>query len=140
MWCGTLGGDDIRRAYAELKRQRAVIQAHFDNEMKQLDTKIADLETFECAFVNFVSTYKAEDGSSATVADPVQASALVSEKGPLDELGAPMSGDRRRTSRKSEIWSPTERALFTSAQPVATSILVLPTAAPSTIPRLVTRR
>ena len=140
MWCGTLRGDDIRQAYAELKRQRAAIQAHFDNEMKQLDTKIADLETFECAFVNFVSTYKAEDGSSATVADPVQASVLASEKGPLDELGAPMSGDRRRTSRKSEVWSPTERALFTSGQPVATSILVLPTAAPSAVPRLVTRR
>ena len=69
-WCGTLRSDDIQQATAELRSQRAAIRARFDYEMKQLESKIGDLETLEHSVLNFVSNYKVEDGSSATVADP----------------------------------------------------------------------
>ena len=132
MWLGTLRGDDIRRADAELKRQRAAIQAHYDYEMKRLETKIADLEAFERSIVNFLTNYKVEDGSLATVADlgppaeevtgaaglgqatwPMRAPALASEQSELNEIGAPLSNDRRKTARNTGIWTPSERALFT---------------------------
>jgi hypothetical protein len=70
MWCGTLRGDDIQQAISELKSQRAAIRVRYDREMKQLETKIADLETLEHVVVSFVSNYKVEDGSPPTVADP----------------------------------------------------------------------
>ncbi len=69
MWCGTLRGDDIQQAIAELKSQRAAIRVRYERETKQLETKIADLETLEHVVVSFVSNYKVEDGSPPTVAD-----------------------------------------------------------------------
>jgi hypothetical protein len=69
MWCGTLRGEDIQQATAELKSQRAAIRVRYEREMKQLETKIADLETLEHVVVSFVSNYKVEDGSPLSVAD-----------------------------------------------------------------------
>jgi hypothetical protein len=82
MWCGTLRSDDIQQATAELRSQRAAIRARFDYEMKQLESKIGDLETLEHSVLNFVLNYKVEDGSSATVADPAPAAATVAHPGP----------------------------------------------------------
>jgi hypothetical protein len=100
--------------------------------MKRLETKIADLEAFERSIVNFLTNYKVEDGSLATVADlgppaeevtgaaglgqatwPMRAPALASEQSELNEIGAPLSNDRRKTARNTGIWTPSERALFT---------------------------
>ena len=64
MW--NLTGDDIQRAKEELKGRRAAIKAHYDSEMKQLETDIAAIETFERAAVNFVSNFKGQDESPVT--------------------------------------------------------------------------
>lgn len=68
MW--NLSGDDIQRAKAELNGRRAAIQAHFDREMKLLESKIADIEAFERAAETFVSNYLGSDGATTTVAEP----------------------------------------------------------------------
>src|SRR5260370_34609152 len=133
MWCGTLRGDDIQQATAELKSQRAAIPARYDNEMKQLETKIADLETLEHFVVNFVSNYKVEDGSSPTVADTEPAAekvagVIASEQGSSTSSETPVarsnltllnSGDNFSAVSKddsSRVWSPTERALLALQQ------------------------
>jgi hypothetical protein len=85
MWYGTLRGDDIQRATAEIKSQRAAIRARFDYEMKQLETKAADLEALEDSILNFVSNYTAEDGSSAPVAHPRPAAETVAHPRPAAE-------------------------------------------------------
>jgi len=88
MWCGTLRGNDIQRARADLEVQRGAIQAHYDNEMKRLETKIAGLETFEHSIVDFVSNYGVEDGSLATVDDP----GPVAEEEVTDEIASEEAG------------------------------------------------
>ncbi len=67
MW--NLTGDDIQRAKEELKGRYAAIKARYDSEIKQLETDIAALETFERAAVDFVSNFKGENGPSAAIAD-----------------------------------------------------------------------
>jgi hypothetical protein len=88
MWYGTLRGDDIQRATAEIKSQRAAIRARFDYEMKQLETKAADLEALEDAVLKFVSNYTVEDGSSAPVAHPRPAAETVTDPRPAAETVA----------------------------------------------------
>ena len=68
MW--NLNGDDLQRAKEELKGRRAAIQARYENELKQLEVDIADLETFERFAVKFVSEFKGEDEPPAAVAEP----------------------------------------------------------------------
>src|SRR5260370_4285477 len=68
MW--NLNGDDLQRAKEELKGRRAAIQARYENELKQLQADIADLETFERFAVKFVTEFKGEDGPPAAVAEP----------------------------------------------------------------------
>lgn len=63
MW--NLNGEDIQRAKDELKGRRAAIQARYEGELKQLETDIADLETFERFAVKFVSDFKPEAPSPA---------------------------------------------------------------------------
>src|SRR5216684_1242757 len=129
MWCGTLRSDDIQQATAELRSQRAAIRARFDHEMKQLETKIGDLETLEHSVLNFVSNYNVEDGSSATVADPGPAAAIVAHPGPAAEKVAGEIASEQSSSTTSEapdarpsialvnprdssgVWTPAERAL-----------------------------
>jgi hypothetical protein len=82
MWCGTLRSDDLQQASAELRSQRAAIRARFDYEMKQLETKIGDLESLEHSVLNFVSNYNVEDGSSVTVAHPGPAATTAPHQGP----------------------------------------------------------
>src|SRR5947207_10710497 len=68
-----LNGEDIQRAKEELKGRRAAIQARFDNEMKQLEADIADLETFERFAVKFVTDFKGEEEAAAAAAEPAAA-------------------------------------------------------------------
>src|SRR5713101_3918508 len=89
MW--HLTGDDIQRAKEELKGRRAAIKAHYDNEMKQLETDIAAIETFERAAENFVSNFKAEDEPAATVADPEPAAEPVAAADSVNEKSSPAS-------------------------------------------------
>jgi hypothetical protein len=140
MWYGTLRGDDIQRATAEIKSQRAAIRARFDYEMKQLETKAADLEALEDSVLNFVSNYTVEDGSSATVAHPEPVAAPVAHPRPAAETVAhlepaaekvageiaseqssstsPETPDARQNVTSlnprdsSGVWTPTERALL----------------------------
>ena len=74
MW--NLNGNDIQRAKEELKGRRAAIQARFDNEMKQLQVDIADIETFERFAVKFVSDFK---GEKQTAEPPVADSTPAAE-------------------------------------------------------------
>jgi hypothetical protein len=68
MW--NLNGDDVQRAKEELKGRRAAIQARYENELKQLEVDIVELETFERFAVKFVSDFKAEDAPQTAVAEP----------------------------------------------------------------------
>ncbi|MGE5270274.1 MAG: hypothetical protein ACM3JG_11445 [Thiohalocapsa sp.] len=58
MW--NLTGEDIQRAKDELRGRRAAIQARYEAELKQLESDIADIETFERFAVKFVSDFKAD--------------------------------------------------------------------------------
>ena len=66
-----LNGEDLQRAKEELKGRRAAIQARFDNEMKQLETDIVDLETFERFAVKFVTEFKGEEEEVAAPVAPL---------------------------------------------------------------------
>ena len=87
MW--NLSGDDIQRAKEELKGRRDAIQARYDSEMKQLQTAIADIETFERAAVNFVASFKGEAASATAVAEPAPAT----ETAVADGAGEPSTSD-----------------------------------------------
>lgn len=69
MW--NLNGDDIQRAKEELKGRRAAIQARYENELKQLEVDIADLETFESFAQKFVKDFKNGDAVTAAVPEAV---------------------------------------------------------------------
>jgi hypothetical protein len=71
MW--NLSGDDVQRAKEELKGRRAAIQARYDSELKQLETAIADIETFERTALTFMANFKGEEAPPAQVAEPVAA-------------------------------------------------------------------
>ncbi len=71
MW--NLNGDDLQRAKEELKGRRAAIQARYENELKQLEVDIGDLETFERFAVKFVADFKGEETPAAPVAEPAPA-------------------------------------------------------------------
>ena len=136
MWCGTLRGDDIQQAIAELKSQRAAIRVRYERETKQLETKIADLETLEHVVVSFVSNYKVEDGSPPTVADlgptsenfageiASELSSSTSSETPVARPNLTLLNSSVNSSAVSEdnssavseantsrVWTPTERAL-----------------------------
>jgi len=74
MW--NLNGSDIQRAKEELKGRRAAIQARYENELKQLEVDIADLETFERFAVKFVADFKSEEAPAAPVAESAPAASL----------------------------------------------------------------
>ena len=101
MGYGTLRADDIQRATAELKSRRAAIRARYDNELKQLETKIIDLEMLEYSLENFLSNYIVEDGPLATVAD----------SGPTAEKVGDEIASEQGNSTRSE--TPIERSTFT---------------------------
>jgi hypothetical protein len=63
MW--NLTANDVQRAKEELKGRRAAIQARYENELKQLEVDIGDLETFERFAVKFVADFKGEEASAA---------------------------------------------------------------------------
>src|SRR6266581_2953997 len=71
MW--NLSGDDIQRAKEELKGRRAAIQARYESELKQLETAIADIETFERTALTFMANFQGEAAPPATVAEPARA-------------------------------------------------------------------
>jgi hypothetical protein len=68
MW--NLSGDDVQRAKEELKGRRAAIQARYESELKQLESAIADIETFERTALTFVANFKGEEVPPAQVAEP----------------------------------------------------------------------
>jgi hypothetical protein len=134
MWCGTLRSDDLQQATADLRSQRAAIRARFDSEMKQLETKIGDLESLEHSVLNFVSNYNVEDGSSVTVAHPGPVAATVAHPRPAVEKVAGEIASEQSSLTSSEtpdarpniallnpgdpsgVWTPTERALLSRKQ------------------------
>ena len=71
MW--NLSGDDVQRAKEELKGRRAAIQARYESELKQLETAIADIETFERTALTFVANFHGEEVLPANFAEPVAA-------------------------------------------------------------------
>jgi len=109
MW--NLTGNDVQRAKEELKGRRAAIQARYENEMKQLEADIADLETFERFAVKFVSDYKGVDGPSATVADPRPAA-----ENPAAEIA---SDESSSTSRETLVAQSVEAEPAAGPEPAA---------------------
>ena len=79
MW--NLSGDDVQRAKEELKGRRAAIQARYESELKQLETAIADIETFERTALSFVANFKGEEVPPATVAEPAPETAAADDAG-----------------------------------------------------------
>ena len=95
MW--QLSGDDVQRAKEELKGRRAAIQARYDREIKELDSAIADIDTFERAALNFVASFKGADDPAASVAEPDPAP----EQAAADSAGEPQgaAAEAERTAR-----------------------------------------
>jgi hypothetical protein len=141
MWCGTLRGDDIQQATAELKSQRAATRARYEYEMKQFETKIADLETLEHHVVNFVSNFKVEDESSATISNlgpaaekvtreiAIEQDSSTSSETPVARPNLTLLNASDNSSlvsednsslvsedKSSRVWTPAERALLTRKQ------------------------
>ncbi len=135
MRCGTLTLNDIRQATVDVMSQRAAIRARYDYEMKELETKIADLEMLEHSVLKFVSNFKVEDGSWATVADPEPTmekvtDEIASEQGsstssqtpverpiftlidPGDSGAAEVTDEAVGKELSDRVWTPTERALL----------------------------
>ena len=71
MW--NLSGDDVTRAKEELKGRRAAIQARYESELKQLESAIADIETFERTALTFMANFQGEEAPPANVAEPAPA-------------------------------------------------------------------
>jgi hypothetical protein len=104
MW--NLSGDDIQRALEELKGRRGAIQARYDSEMKQLESAIADIETFERSALNFVVNFKNEALPPAPAADPAPApesiaAASANEQASVDAEPEPGPGPELVTTEKS---------------------------------------
>jgi hypothetical protein len=87
MW--NLSGDDVQRAKEELKGRRAAIQARYESELKQLETAIVDIETFERTALTFMSNFRGEEAPPAQVAEPVPAP----ESAAADGAGEPSSAE-----------------------------------------------
>ena len=90
MW--NLNGDDIERAKADLMGRRAAVQAHYDNEMKQIESDLSNLEMFERAAMSFVANFKHGE-EPAPVAAPEPEPAAVEPDGaaePAAEASAPV--------------------------------------------------
>lgn len=100
MW--NLTADDVQRAKEELKGRRAAIQARYENELKQLEVDLADLETFERFAVKFVSDFKGGEPPEAAAAEPaleVEAAAMAASvaaepANPANPEVAVVSGDK----------------------------------------------
>jgi hypothetical protein len=97
MW--NLTGDDIQRAKEELKGRRAAIKAHYDSEIKQLETDIAAIETFERAAVDFVSNFKGEEEPVVRAAAPQPAA---------EKIAADRESDPSSSSEDSPVEEPAE--------------------------------
>jgi hypothetical protein len=109
MW--NLSGDDISRAKEELKGRRAAIQARYENELKQLEVAIGDLETFERAALNFVLNFKGEEAQAAPPApvaepDPMPEPVVVDSAGEQQsaELELPAVSERASAEKGSSRW------------------------------------
>jgi hypothetical protein len=87
MW--NLSGDDVERAKEELKGRRAAIQARYESELKQLETAIADIETFERTALTFMANFKGEEAPPAPVAEP----GPVAETAAADSAGEQSSAE-----------------------------------------------
>src|SRR5262249_14453105 len=61
MW--NLNGNDIKKAKDELEARRATLKSKYEEEMKQIDTELSDIEAVERGAVNFVSNRKPGDAS-----------------------------------------------------------------------------
>jgi len=78
MW--NLSGDDIERAKAELTGRRDAVQARYDNEMKQIEADLANIEMFERAAVSFVANFKhGEETAAAEMAPAIEPPAIEPE-------------------------------------------------------------
>lgn len=112
MW--NLSADDIQRAKEELKGRRAAIKAQYDREIKQLETDIAAIETFERAAVNFVSNFKGEDEPSVTAAEPGPVAEQVAADSPSEQSQLSEAGSVKETAELQPASEPAP-----SAEPMA---------------------
>ena len=62
MW--NLNGNDIKKAKDELEARRATLKSKYEEEMKQIDTELADIDAVERVAVSFVSNRKGGDAPS----------------------------------------------------------------------------
>jgi hypothetical protein len=86
MW--NLSGDDVQRAKEELKGRRAAIQARYESELKQLETAIADIETFERTALTFMANFQGEAPPPASVAEPAPAPETAAAANPGEQSSA----------------------------------------------------
>ena len=59
MW--NLNGDDIKNAKEQLETRRVKLKADYEEELKRIDTELADIDTVERVAVNLVSGRKNPD-------------------------------------------------------------------------------
>ena len=113
MW--NLSGDDVQRAKEELKGRRAAIQARYESELKQLESAIADIETFERTALTFVANFRGEEPAPAQVAEPVPAPETTAMANPGEQSSAepepeqaaatePAAGEKAANEKGSSRW------------------------------------
>jgi hypothetical protein len=122
MW--NLSADDIQRAKEELKGRRAAIQARYENELKQLEVDIADLETFESFAVKFVTDFKGDAGPAPAaeakpLADDVVAEIVAQVTAEPSSPAAPETPAAQSAAPAPEAAAVSEPAAAASAEPAA---------------------
>jgi hypothetical protein len=93
MW--NLNGNDIQKAKEQLEARRTTLKAEYEEEMKRIDTELADIDTVERVAVNFVSGRKSDDAPPKAEAEPEKAADK--ESSPFDgaaEMKSSMDADK----------------------------------------------
>jgi len=93
MW--NLNGNDIKKAKDALEARRATLKSKYEEEMKQIDTELADIEAVERVAVNFVSNRKGDEPLKG------DADAEKSEPPTFDETEMKSSTDGEKASENS---------------------------------------
>ena len=94
MW--NLTGDDIQQAKQQLQDRRAAIQDQYDRDIREVEAKLADIETVERVAIEFVSSFKRQGKPEAAAGEP-----NVAPEQPFDEGAEPKTDDADHTEHTS---------------------------------------
>ena len=104
MW--NLNGNDIKKAKDELEARRATLTSKYEEEMKQIDAELADIETVERVAVNFVSHRNGDSpqGDAAPEKDEPSGFDAAEMKSSSDSDNHSESHDKPAAEQKGSRW------------------------------------